>query len=55
MAINLDELQKKKTHLQKKTLKKMKTNINVEIDFVQMKTNMNAINGAIQQTDKLVK
>ena len=33
----------------------MKKNIQkVEVDLIQMKANMNAINGAIQQTDRLL-
>ena len=34
---------------------KLGTNIKqVEVDLAQMKANLNAINGAIQQTDKLL-
>ena len=54
MAINLETLQEEKMLLQK-DFDEMKRNITkVEMDLVQMKANMNAINGAIQQTDRLL-
>ena len=54
MAINLETLQEEKALLQK-DFDEMKRNITkVEMDLVQMKANMNAINGAIQQTDRLL-
>ena len=54
MAINLETLQKEKTLLQK-DFDEMKRNITkVEMDLVQMKANMNALNGAIQQTNRLI-
>ena len=54
MAINLETLQEEKVLLQK-DFEEMKKNIQkVEVDLIQMKANMNAINGAIQQTDRLL-
>ena len=54
MAITLETLHEEKTLLQK-DFDEMKRNITkVEMDLVQMKANMNAINGAIQQTDRLL-
>ena len=54
MAIDLQTLQEEKTLLQK-DCDEMKRNITkVEMDLVQMKANMNALNGAIQQTNRLI-
>ena len=54
MTINLETLQEEKMLLQK-DCDEMKRNITkLEMDLVQMKANMNAINGAIQQTDRLL-
>ena len=54
MAIDMATLQEEKVLLQK-DFEEMKKNIQkVEVDLVQMKANMNAINGAIQQTDRLL-
>ena len=54
MAIDLATLQEEKVLLQK-DFEEMKKNIQkVEVDLVQMRANMNAINGAIQQTDRLL-
>ena len=54
MAIDLETLQEEKTLLQK-DFDEMKRNITkVEMDLVQMKANMNALNGAIQQTNRLI-
>ena len=54
MAIDMATLQKEKVLLQK-DFEEMKKNIQkVEVDLVQMRANMNAINGAIQQTDRLL-
>ena len=54
MAIDLETLQEEKALLQK-DFDEMKRNITkVEMDLVQMKANMNAINGAIQQTNRLI-
>ena len=54
MAIDMATLQEEKVLLQK-DFDEMKKNIQkVEVDLVQMRANMNAINGAIQQTDRLL-
>ena len=54
MAIDIATLQEEKVLLQK-DFDEMKKNIQkVEVDLVQMRANMNAINGAIQQTDRLL-
>ena len=54
MAIDMATLQEEKVLLQK-DFEEMKKNIqNVEVELIQMKANMNAINGAIQQTDRLL-
>ena len=54
MAIDLQTLQEEKTLLQK-DFDEMKRNITkVEMDLVQMKANMIALNGAIQQTNRLI-
>ena len=54
MAIELATLHEEKTLLQK-DFDEMKRNINkVEMDLVQMRANMNALNGAIQQTNRLI-
>ena len=54
MTINLETLQDEKMLLQK-DFDEMKRNITkVEMDLVQMKANMNALNGAIQQTNRLI-
>ena len=54
MAIDMATLQEEKVLLQK-DFAEMKKNIQkVEVDLIQMKANMNAINGAIQQTDRLL-
>ena len=48
-------MQEEKMLLQK-DFDEMKRNITkVEMDLVQMKANMNALNGAIQQTNRLIK
>ena len=55
MTINLETLQEEKMLLQK-DFDEIKRNITkVEMDLVQMKANMNALNGAIQQTNRLIK
>ena len=54
MAIDMAALQEEKVLLQK-DFEEMKKNIQkVEVDLIQMKANMNAINGAIQQTERLL-
>ena len=51
----LDDLIEEKNILQKDfddIAKKVKT---VEVELIQMKANLNALNGAIQQTDKFIR
>ena len=54
MSISIDKLIEEKTLLQKDFDELSKKIKQVEIDVVQMRANMNAINGAIQQTNKLI-
>ena len=54
MDINLDTLHEEKRGLQA-DFAKLGANIKqVEVDLAQMKANLNAINGAIQQVNKLI-
>ncbi len=54
MALTITDLHEEKTLLQK-DFDEMKRNITkIEMDLVQMKANMNAANGAIQQTNRLI-
>ena len=54
MAIDLQTLQEEKTLLQKDFDDISKKAKQVEGDLVQMRNNLNALNGAIQQTNKLI-
>ena len=54
MSIGIDKLIEEKTLLQKDFDELSKKIKQVEIEVVQMRANMNAINGAIQQTNKLI-
>ena len=54
MAIDMATLQEEKTLLQKDFDELSKKIKQVEIEVVQMRANMTAINGAIQQTNKLI-
>ena len=54
MSISIDKLIEEKTLLQKDFDELSKKIKQVEIEVVQMRANMNAINGAIQQTTKLI-
>ena len=54
MSITIDKLIEEKTLLQKDFDELSKKIKQVEIEVVQMRANMNAINGAIQQTDRLL-
>ena len=54
MTISVEKLIEERTLLQKdfdQLSKKMKQ---VEIELIQMKANLNALNGAIQQTNRLI-
>ena len=55
MSISIDKLIEEKTLLEKDFAELNKKIKQVEIEVVQMRANMNAINGAIQQTNKLIK
>ena len=54
MSISIDKLIEEKSLLQKDFDELSKKIKQVEIEVVQMRANMNAINGAIQQTTKLI-
>ena len=54
MSISIDKLIEEKTLLQKDFDELSKKIKQVEMEVVQMRANMNAINGAIQQTTKLI-
>ena len=54
MNISIDKLIEEKTLLQKDFDELNKKIKQVEMDVIQMRANMNAINGAIQQTNKLI-
>ena len=54
MAIDMATLQEEKVLLQKDFDEMRKNITKVENDLIQMRANMNAINGAIQQTNKLI-
>ena len=54
MTISVDKLIEEKTILQKDFDQLSKKIKQVEIEIIQMKANLNALNGAIQQTNKLI-
>ena len=54
MSISIDKLIEEKTLLQKDFDELNKKIKQVEMEVIQMRANMNAINGAIQQTNKLI-
>ena len=54
MNISIDKLIEEKTLLQKDFDELNKKVKQVEMEVIQMRANMNAINGAIQQTDRLL-
>ena len=54
MTISVDKLIEEKTILQKDFDQLSKKIKQVEIEMIQMKANLNALNGAIQQTNKLI-
>ena len=54
MAIDMATLQEEKVLLQKDFDEQKRNITKVEMDLVQMKANLNAINGAIQQTKKFI-
>ena len=54
MSISIDKLIEEKTLFQKDFDELSKKIKQVEIEVVQMRANMNALNGAIQQTNRLI-
>ena len=54
MAISVDTLIEEKTLLQKDFDEISKKAKQIESDLLQMRNNLNALNGAIQQTNKLI-
>ena len=54
MAIDLATLQEEKVLLQNDFEEMTKNIRKVEVDLGQMKANLNAINGAVQQVDRLI-
>ena len=54
MSISIDKLIEEKSLLQKDFDELSKKIKQVEMDVIQMRANANAINGAIQQTNKLI-
>ena len=54
MAISVDTLIEEKTLLQKDFDEISKKAKQIENDLLQMRNNLNALNGAIQQTNKLI-
>ena len=54
MTISVDTLIEEKTLLQKDFDQLTQKIKQVEIEIIQMKANLNALNGAIQQTNKLI-
>ena len=54
MSISIDKLIEEKTLLQKDFDELNKKVKQVEMEVIQMRANMNAINGAIQQTNQLI-
>ena len=54
VTLGIDTLQKEKTQLQEDFNKLGIQVKQVEIDLAQMKANLNAINGALQEVNKLI-
>ena len=54
MTISVDTLIEERTILQKDFDQLSKKIKQVEVEIIQMKANLNALNGAIQQTNKLI-
>ena len=55
MTISVDKLIEEKTLLQKDFDQLAKKIKQVEVDMIQMKANLNALNGAMQQVNKLIR
>lgn len=54
MSLSFDDLVEEKTLLQKDFTDLEKNVKNVEVELLQMRANLNALNGAIQQVNKLM-
>ena len=54
MSLTFDDLVEEKTLLQKDFTDLEKNVKNVEVELLQMRANLNALNGAIQQVNKLM-
>ena len=54
MSLSLEDLTEEKHHLTKE-FTELESNVKkVEIDLLQMRANLNALNGALQQVNKLM-
>ena len=54
MSLSFEDLAEEKTLLQKDFTELEKNVKNVEMELLQMRANLNALNGAIQQVNKLM-
>ena len=54
MSLSFDDLVEEKTLLQKDFTELEKNVKKVEVELLQMRANLNALNGAIQQVNKLM-
>ena len=54
MSLSFEDLVEEKTILQKDFTELEKNVKNVEVELLQMRANLNALNGAIQQVNKLM-
>ena len=54
MSLSFEDLAEEKTILQKDFTELEKNVKNVEVELLQMRANLNALNGAIQQVNKLM-
>ena len=54
MSLSFEDLAEEKTLLQKDFTELEKNVKNVEVELLQMRANLNALNGAIQQVNKLM-
>ena len=54
MSLSFEDLAEEKTILQKDFTELEKNVKNVEVELLQMRANLNALNGAIQQVNKMM-
>ena len=54
MSLSFEDLAEEKTILQKDFTELEKNVKNVEVELLQMRANLNALNGAVQQVNKLM-